>query len=152
MLAAAASERYSNCTPCTAAYCRAQPIGGSSGACEPVLQAGAASVLQTLDSCLELLHSFGRTSEAMFRTAEEALQFFGGGEWAFSRSLCYRLGGGVGTVAGRAQWKPWPYPLPADAVTSVDATPLPDRDRLLLYDEVRCTSLCAARTMSRAQR
>lgn len=82
-----------------------------------------------------MLHSF----EVMFRTAEEALQFFAGGEWAFSRSLCYRLGGGVGTVAGRAQWKPWPYSLPADAVTSVDATPLPDRDRLLLYDEVRCT-------------
>ena len=90
--------------------------------------------------------STGFIVRLMFRTAEEAFQFFAAGEWAFTRSLSYRLGGGVGTVAGRAQWKPWPYPVAAGSVTSVDATPLPERDHLLLYDEVRCISLCAART------
>lgn len=48
-------------------------------------------------------------------------------------------------MAGRAKWKPWPYPVAAGSVTSVDAAALPGRDHLLLYDEVRRTSPCAAR-------
>lgn len=75
----------------------------------------------------------------MYRTAEEALQFFTASEWTFTRSLSYRLGGGVGNVVGSAQWKPWPYPVTPGSVASVDGASLPDRADLLLYAEVRST-------------
>jgi hypothetical protein len=80
----------------------------------------------------------------VFRTAEEALQFFAAGEWAFTRSLNYRRGGGVGTVVGRARWKPWPHAVAAGSVTSVDSVPLPAREHLLLYDEVRPHARCGS--------
>jgi hypothetical protein len=73
----------------------------------------------------------------MFRTAAEAMTFFSAGEWVFTRTVNYRLGGGVGTVAGVATWKAWGQAVPPGAVTSVDRAPLPEREQLLLYDEVR---------------
>ena len=72
----------------------------------------------------------------MFRTAEEALTFFSTGEWGFQRSLNYRLGGGVGSVVGRATWRPWPTALTRGSTASVDGALLPEREQLLLYDEV----------------
>jgi tRNA-binding EMAP/Myf-like protein len=71
---------------------------------------------------------------ALFRTAEEAMTFFAG-EWSFCRSLSYRLGGGVGSVAGRASWIPWPHPVLPGTTSAVDGVPLPAQELLLLYDE-----------------
>ena len=54
-------------------------------------------------------------------------------------------GGGVGSVEGRATWRIWPHPVPPGSLTSVDAAPLPERERLLLYDEVRCIAAARSR-------
>ena len=102
------------------------------------------------------------------------MKFFSEGSWRFTRSLHYtrvrfstaaaarrphaayppRLpstcsargqGGGVGSVEGRATWRIWPHPVPPGSLTSVDAAPLPERERLLLYDEVRCIAAARSR-------
>ena len=94
------------------------------------------------------------------------MKFFSEGSWRFTRSVRYRRvrsgllappaawtpltraagqGGGVGSVEGRATWRIWPHPVPPGSLTSVDAAPLPERERLLLYDEVRCIAAARSR-------